>query len=57
MIHSLIKIHKDERLHFDDLIKGKGKGMVFLLYSEPGVSKTLIANECPSSIREGRFID
>ncbi len=57
MIHSLIKIHKDERLHFDDLIKGKGKGMIFLLHGEPGVGKTLTAGECPSFIREGRFID
>ncbi|CZR60683.1 uncharacterized protein PAC_10579 [Phialocephala subalpina] len=43
MIHSLIKIHKDERLQFDDLIKGKGKGMIFLLHGEPGVGKTLTA--------------
>jgi hypothetical protein len=43
MIHSLIKIHKDERLHFDDLVKGKGKGMIFLLHGEPGVGKTLTA--------------
>lgn len=43
MIHSLVRIHADERLQFDDLIEGKGKGMIFLLHGEPGVGKTLTA--------------
>ena len=57
MIHSMIKIHKDERLQFDDLIKGKGKGMIFLLHGEPGVGKTLTAGACFEAKREDRFID
>jgi len=57
MIHSMIKIHKDERLQFDDLIKGKGKGMIFLLHGEPGVGKTLTAGGYSSTVREVRFID
>jgi hypothetical protein len=57
MIHSLIKIHKDERLHFDDIIKGKGKGMVFLLHGEPGVGKTLTAGEYSQHKWERIFID
>ncbi len=43
MIHSLVKIHSDERLSFDDVIKGKGRGMIFLLHGMPGVGKTLTA--------------
>ena len=43
MIHSLVRIHADERLDFDDLIKGKGKGMIFLLHGEAGTGKTLTA--------------
>jgi hypothetical protein len=43
MILSLVQIHQDEGLEFDDVIKGKGKGMVFLLHGEPGVGKTLTA--------------
>ena len=43
MILSLVKIHMDSRLSFDDLIKSKGKGMIFLLHREPGVGKTLTA--------------
>jgi hypothetical protein len=57
MIHSLIKIHKDERLQFDDLIKGKGKGMIFLLHGEPGVGKTLTAGAHSTTIRRGISTD
>jgi len=46
MVHSLVKIHADERLQFDDHIQGKGKGMIFLLHGEPGVGKTLTAGKC-----------
>jgi hypothetical protein len=47
MILSLVKIHTDPRLSFDDIITGKGKGMVFLLHGEPGVGKTLTAGMLP----------
>jgi hypothetical protein len=43
MILSLVTVHTDERLLFDDVIKGKGRGMVFLLHGVPGVGKTLTA--------------
>ena len=45
MILSLVQVHEDQRLDFDDVIKGKGKGMVFLLHGEPGVGKTLTAGK------------
>ena len=32
---------------FDDLIRGKGKGLVFLLYGPPGVGKTYTAGKHP----------
>ncbi|KAH7416737.1 P-loop containing nucleoside triphosphate hydrolase protein [Cadophora sp. MPI-SDFR-AT-0126] len=43
MVHSLVKVHTDKNLHFDDVIRGKGKGMIFLLHGTPGVGKTLTA--------------
>lgn len=43
MILSLVKVHTDERLSFDDVIKSKGRGMIFLLHGVPGVGKTLTA--------------
>ena len=43
LIHSLVKVHADKRLSFDDIIKGKGKGISFLLHGRPGTGKTLTA--------------
>jgi hypothetical protein len=45
MIHSLVKVHISNGLGFDDLIRGKGKGMVFLLHGIPGTGKTLTAGK------------
>jgi hypothetical protein len=49
MIYSMVKVHTDPRLSFDDIIAGKGKGMIALLHGEPGVGKTLTAGECENS--------
>jgi hypothetical protein len=32
MILSLVRVHIDKTLLFDDVIKGKGRGMIFLLH-------------------------
>jgi hypothetical protein len=45
MIHSLVEVHTSNELFFDDIIKGKGRGMVFLLHGIPGVGKTLTAGK------------
>lgn len=43
LIRSLVLQHGSENDAFDDLIKGKGKGLIFLLYGPPGVGKTFTA--------------
>jgi len=40
---------------FDDLIKGKGKGMVFLLHGPPGVGKTFTAESIAEYTRRPLF--
>jgi DNA polymerase III delta prime subunit len=45
MIHSLVRVYTNEGAEFDDVFKGKGKGMIFLLHGVPGVGKTLTAGE------------
>lgn len=50
MLHSLVKLHAAKRLTFDDIIKGKGKGMIFLLHGVPGVGKTLTAGAHPAQV-------
>lgn len=51
IILSLVRFHNSSpELEFDDIIKGKGKGTIFLLHGEPGVGKTLTAGESSSVI-------
>lgn len=45
MLLSLVKVHANEGSEFDDVIKGKGKGLVVLLHGDPGTGKTLTAGE------------
>lgn len=42
---SLVRVQEDSNFTFDDFIKGKGRGLIFLLYGEPGVGKTLTAGK------------
>lgn len=48
-ILSLVRVHADKRLGFDDIIKGKGMGMIFLLHGIPGVGKTLTVGRLTTS--------
>ncbi|KAK3899109.1 hypothetical protein C8A05DRAFT_18413 [Staphylotrichum tortipilum] len=44
LVHALVRGHKRGlKTGFDDLIAGKGQGLVFLLHGEPGLGKTLTA--------------
>ncbi|CAH0039558.1 unnamed protein product [Clonostachys solani] len=44
LIEALIKGHKDKTTTvFDDVIPGKGQGLIFLLHGHPGLGKTLTA--------------
>jgi hypothetical protein len=43
MLLSLVKAHATEKEGFDDVIKGKGKGLIILLHGEAGTGKTLTA--------------
>ena len=45
LVKSLVENHGTMHNSFDDMIKGKGKGLVFVLHGEPGVGKTFTA-EC-----------
>jgi hypothetical protein len=43
LIHTLVKSHRNGAETFDDVVSGKGKGLVGLLSGSPGVGKTLTA--------------
>lgn len=53
MIRALVSAHNKGSLDFDDIIKGKGQGMIMLLHGTPGVGKTLTAGEYPSELLRG----
>ncbi|KAF8522857.1 P-loop containing nucleoside triphosphate hydrolase protein, partial [Gautieria morchelliformis] len=43
LIYSLVKQHVAHSKHFDDVVRGKGKGIIGLLSGAPGTGKTLTA--------------
>ncbi|KAF8849072.1 P-loop containing nucleoside triphosphate hydrolase protein [Acephala macrosclerotiorum] len=43
MLSSLVKLQVEKTAQFDDLIVGKGKGLIILLHGAPGVGKTFTA--------------
>jgi hypothetical protein len=43
LIHALVRSHKNGPNSFDDIVSGKGRGLVGLLSGNPGVGKTLTA--------------
>ncbi|KXJ97123.1 P-loop containing nucleoside triphosphate hydrolase protein, partial [Microdochium bolleyi] len=44
-VQALVSSHTRERETFDDIVKGKGQGVICVLHGPPGVGKTLTA-EC-----------
>ncbi len=43
LVKALVATHVKQRLDFDDIVKGKGKGLIMVLHGPPGVGKTLTA--------------
>ena len=42
-LSSLVRLQEGDYAQFDDLIVGKGKGLIILLHGPPGVGKTFTA--------------
>jgi SpoVK/Ycf46/Vps4 family AAA+-type ATPase len=49
--YRLIKAHGSGNWEFDDFVAGKGKGLVGLLYGEPGLGKTYTAEAIAETAR------
>jgi len=43
LVRALVATHAEQNLGFDDIVKGKGKGLIMVLHGPPGVGKTLTA--------------
>lgn len=51
LIFDLIKAHATDSSSFDDFVRGKGKGLVGLLFGPPGLGKTLTAEAIAEAAR------
>lgn len=51
LLMALSKSQNNSQANFDDVIEGKGKGMVMLLSGPPGVGKTLTAESVAENMR------
>ncbi|KAI9853841.1 MAG: hypothetical protein M1813_001787 [Trichoglossum hirsutum] len=58
IIQALIESHMSERADqsFDDIVKGKGQGLIFLFHGAPGVGKTLTAEGVSDFLRRPLYI-
>ena len=56
LVHALVKTHSAEDQGFDDLIKGKGKGLIFVLHGSPGVGKTFTAESVADHLHRPLYV-
>jgi SpoVK/Ycf46/Vps4 family AAA+-type ATPase len=56
LIHTLIRQHSAQTTPFDDVIIGKGKGLIGLLYGNPGCGKTLTAEAAAETTRRPLYV-
>ena len=54
LVHALVKNHGSD--DFDDLIKGKGKGLVFVPHGAPGVGKTFTAESIADDVGKPLYV-
>jgi hypothetical protein len=54
MLAALVQLQEGSTSQFDDLIVGKGKGLIILLHGLPGVGKTFTAGLFPQKIKMRR---
>ena len=56
LIHALVKQHSARSEHFDDIVRGKGKGLVGLLSGNPGCGKTLTAEAVAEVLHQPLYV-
>ncbi|KAI0184387.1 hypothetical protein EV127DRAFT_464469 [Xylaria flabelliformis] len=51
LVQSLVRGHKHKSIMFDDVMSGKGQGLIFLLHGKPGLGKTLTAESVAEDLK------
>jgi SpoVK/Ycf46/Vps4 family AAA+-type ATPase len=53
---SFVESHMQSKLSFDDVIEGKGQGIIMLLAGNPGIGKTLTAEAIADRVRKPLYV-
>lgn len=56
LVLSFMEAHISGDVHFDDIIKGKGLGLLMLLVGDPGLGKTLTAEAVAEKVHRPLYI-
>ncbi|GIK05562.1 hypothetical protein Aspvir_009675 [Aspergillus viridinutans] len=56
LILSFVEAQSDKKLAFDDIIEGKGMGVIMLLVGQPGTGKTLTAEAVADKVRKPLYM-
>ncbi|KAH7323170.1 P-loop containing nucleoside triphosphate hydrolase protein [Stachybotrys elegans] len=56
LVLSFVQAHISGDVQFDDIIKGKGQGLLMLLVGEPGLGKTLTAEAVAEKVHKPLYI-
>ncbi|KXT06785.1 hypothetical protein AC578_7166 [Pseudocercospora eumusae] len=56
LVQALVANHVQQRSDFDDIVKGKGRGLIMVLHGPPGVGKTLTAETVAESVERPLYM-
>ncbi|KAJ5835805.1 hypothetical protein N7447_001831 [Penicillium robsamsonii] len=56
LLLSFVEAQSDKQLAFDDIIEGKGMGIIMLLVGQPGTGKTLTAEAIADKVRKPLYV-
>ncbi len=56
LIQALVKQHRARGVQFDDIVRGKGKGLIGLLSGKPGCGKTLTAEAVAEATQRPLYV-
>ena len=56
LVQAMVESHGSKKDKFDDVIKGKGKGLIFVLHGVPGTGKTFTAESVADHVERPLYI-
>ncbi|KAI9665062.1 MAG: hypothetical protein M1821_006510 [Bathelium mastoideum] len=56
LVRAMVENHGSKKDKFDDVIKGKGKGLIFILHGVPGTGKTFTAESVADHVERPLYV-